>query len=146
MKRTNASKQRTRMIWISATVLVAAGLTTYAVVRRRRTAVLAPPVQGGTGPQQALLVAARRHLCQNPNALTSDQRQVLLERVFAPLVLQYTAGLPTQPGPDQVEVALNAAAVAGINQTCANVTTGTLEVSRSLAHGAWLQQTGQSGL
>jgi hypothetical protein len=146
MKRTNASKQRTRMIWIGATVLVAAGLTTYAVVRRRRTGVLAPPVQGGTGPQQALLVAARRRLCLNPDALTADQREILLERVFAPLVLQYTAGLPAQPGPDQVEVALNAAAVAGINQTCTHVTTGTLEVARSLAHGAWLQQTGQSGL
>lgn len=143
-RRNRGMRTQTKVV-IAATVLATAGLTTYVVVRRRRHfPTLPPPPQGANAPGPNYF-AAKRRFCTAPDLLSGDQRQALIDVVFAPRVLKYTASLPAQPGPDQLESALAAAAVDGINALCKEAPVGSPQIAYTLANAAWLQQTGMSG-
>ncbi len=90
------------------------------------------------------LTAAKRRFCTYPNGLSLEQRLLLQNDVFVPLV--EAAGGLSWSGPDESNAGIADVAAESIAQLCnGSARPRTRQLALELARGAWWTLTGQTG-
>ena len=140
-RRRNLSRNKKIGLALVSVAAVGGATALFVTMRRKKAPELGDGgdggTQGGTGTVN-LVNRAKRRLCINPNALTYDQRQLLRDAVFIPLI----NALPNPAAIGSAEIAADQA----LKDLCPPPRRpGVVEAVNQLAQQAWEVVIGFSG-